>query len=272
MKKHLNTKNTKAQKPVWVAVSGGFDPVHIGHIEMMERARRLGDKLVVILNNDNWLHSKKGFAFMPEDQRVKLLKSFPFVDRVVLTDHQPNDPDRSVVRSLRKIRPDIFGNGGDRGTKNTPEMDVCKELRIQMKFGLGEKIQSSSWMIRDASRAFSRSVRPWGEFYNWDKGEGWNLKTIYVGAGKRLSLQYHHHRSECWVLVEGDATAVVGISVNSLKEVPMEKGKLFFVDLKDIHRLTSRKGGIIVEISLGKFDENDIVRIDDDFGRHAKVQ
>lgn len=144
-----------AIKPRVVAVSGGFDPLHIGHVEMMQKARKLGDKLVVILNNDNWLRSKKGFAFMPQEERKKILLAFPFVDRVVLTDHKPKDSDRSVVRTLRKLRPAIFGNGGDRGVENTPEMDACKELGIRMKFNLGKKIQSSSWMIKAAAEKLS---------------------------------------------------------------------------------------------------------------------
>lgn len=269
----------KARKPVWVAVSGGFDPLHIGHVRMMEKARTLGDKLVVIINNDNWLHNKKGFAFMPQKERKELIESFPFVDRVVFTDHKPSDPDRSVSRTLRKIRPHIFANGGDRttkdaGNKNSPlnaDQQACKDLNIKMVYGVGKggKVQSSSWMIRDAARAFVRSVRPWGKFYNWDTGKGWHLKTLYVKPGKRLSLQYHHHRSECWVLVEGDATAIAGTDPNDLREVPLEIGKLHIIDLKMIHRLTSKKGGTVVEVSLGKFDENDIVRIDDDFGRTA---
>ena len=157
MKKKPSKKAKRVAKPTWVAVSGGFDPIHVGHIEMMKRARRKGEKLVVILNNDNWLVDKKGFAFMPQRERKMLLEEFPFVDRVVLTDHRPNDPDRSVVRTLRAIRPDFFGNGGDRGTRNTPEMDACAELNIGMRFNLGKKIQSSSWMIENAVQAALRA-------------------------------------------------------------------------------------------------------------------
>src|SRR3989344_1243608 len=166
-------KAAKAQKkPRWVAVSGGFDPIHIGHVRYFKTARKLGDKLVVILNNDNWLHNKKGFVFMPETERKELIEMFPFVDKVLLTDHKPKDPDISVVRALRKIRPEIFANGGDRFKDDIPEAILCNELGIRMHFnvGRGGKVQSSSWMLSKARRDSVRSVRPWGEFYGWDAG------------------------------------------------------------------------------------------------------
>lgn len=262
--------STSKQQRRWVAVSGGFDPIHIGHIRMMQEARRLGDKLVVILNNDHWLRDKKGFVFMPQKEKIELLKSFPFIDRVVLTDHRPGDVDRSVSRTLREVRPHIFANGGDRGKENTPEMNVCKDLGITMRFnvGRGGKIQSSSWMLSAASREVRRSVRPWGEFYGWDSGKGWYLKTIYVAPGKRLSLQYHHHRSERWVLVEGDAIAIT-IVKGKEQRVTLKVGETFIVPKRMPHRLLSKRGGTLVEVAVGDFDENDIVRIDDDFGRHT---
>ena len=200
-------------------VSGGFDPIHIGHVRMFEAARKLGDKLVVVINNDNWLLAKKGSVFMPQKERAEIIAEFPYVDKVVLTAHKPKDPDRSVVRELRKLKPAIFANGGDRTTKDAknknsslnPEQQFCKDNGIKMAFnvGRGGKVQSSSWMIRDASRNFVRSVRPWGEFYGWDAGQEWKLKTIYIKPGHRLSLQYHNHRREHWMLVDGDATATI---------------------------------------------------------------
>lgn len=252
----------------WVAVSGGFDPLHIGHVRMFKEAKKKGDKLVVILNNDNWLKDKKGFAFMPQKERSELIGSFPFVDRVVLTDHVRNDTDRSVARTLAKVRPDIFANGGDRGLKNTLEMDVCAKLGIKMAFNIGKggKVQSSSWMISAASRDAKRSVRPWGEFYGWDSGTGWYLKTLYVKPNKRLSLQYHHQRAERWVLVAGDATAIT-IEKGKVRLTRLKVGEIFIVPKKMPHRLTSRKGGTLVEIAFGTFDEDDIVRIEDDHGR-----
>jgi len=252
----------------WVAVSGGFDPLHVGHIRLFKEARKLGDKLVVILNNDNWLRTKKGFVFMPQKERMELLRSFPFVDSVVLTKHTRDDPDRSVARALRQVRPAVFANGGDRGKGNTPEAVLCKRLGIKLAFnvGRGGKVQSSSWMIEAARKPASRSVRPWGEYYGWDSGRGWNLKTIYIKPKSRLSLQYHHHREEWWLLVSGDAQAVMQKGKKA-PAIELKKGEVFRVGKRQIHRLTSRKGGIVVEVAYGKFDEDDIVRLEDDHGR-----
>ncbi|MBI2030227.1 adenylyltransferase/cytidyltransferase family protein [Candidatus Kaiserbacteria bacterium] len=285
-KKTGSKKSTKAshavgRKEKWVAVSGGFDPLHIGHVRMLQEARKLGDRLVIILNNDNWLRNKKGFVFMPEKERMELLATFPFVDRVVPTDHKLDDPDRSVSRSLRKIKPDIFANGGDRTPKDAgrkvsslnADQQVCKELGIRMVYGVGQggKVQSSSWMVRDAIRASVRGVRPWGEFYGWNKGMQWYLKTLHIKHKKRLSLQYHTQRSEYWMLVEWDATATTGTSGDALTKTKMVKNELFHVPLGTIHRLESAKGGVLVEIAIGEFDENDIIRLEDDFGRHKSA-
>jgi len=142
-------KTARKTKPVVVAVSGGFDPVHVGHARMFEKARKLGDRLVVILNNDNWLKVKKGFAFMPEAERAELLRHLKWVDDVLLTRHRPGTKDMSVVEALERLKPDIFANGGDRKFGNIPEVPVCERLGIKMVFNVGNggKVQSSSWLL-----------------------------------------------------------------------------------------------------------------------------
>ena len=133
-----------------VAVSGGFDPIHIGHVRMLEEAKKLGDELVVILNNDNWLVNKKGFAFMPEHERKEVMEAIRYVDRVVVTDHAIGDADRSVCRILRELKPHVFANGGDRKPDGdpVPEVALCEELDIEMVYNIGRdgKVQSSSWL------------------------------------------------------------------------------------------------------------------------------
>lgn len=143
------SKKSKNKKPIVVAVSGGFDPLHVGHVRMFREAKKHGDKLVVILNNDNWLKKKKGFAFMPEKERKELIRHIKWVDDVVLTGHKPNDSDRSVCRELHKLKPHVFANGGDRKLDNIPEVAVCEKHGIKMVFNIGHggKIQSSSWLL-----------------------------------------------------------------------------------------------------------------------------
>lgn len=136
-------------KNVVVAISGGFDPIHVGHVKLFQEAKKLGTRLVVILNNDNWLRKKKGFVFMPEEERKEIIKAISGVDDVFLTSHSPDCADMSVCEELKKIRPHIFANGGDRLLDNIPEVQACNEINCKMVFNTGgEKIQSSSWLIK----------------------------------------------------------------------------------------------------------------------------
>lgn len=134
-----------------VAVSGGFDPVHIGHIRLLEEAKKLGDKLIVILNNDNWLKKKKGFVFMNEQERAAVLRAIRWVDEVITTSHPENTTDMSVCNELQKLKPDIFANGGDRKADNIPEYDLCEREGVKMVFNVGGgKAQSSSELVKKA--------------------------------------------------------------------------------------------------------------------------
>lgn len=139
-----------------VAVSGGFDPVHIGHVRMFQEAKKLGDELVVILNNDNWLADKKGWPFMTAEERKEIIEAIKGVDRVVITQHALGDTDRSVCRELQEIKPHVFANGGDRKPDGdpVPEVELCKKLGIELVYnvGAGGKVQSSSWLIEKAAK------------------------------------------------------------------------------------------------------------------------
>ena len=123
-----------------VAVSGYFDPIHVGHIEYLELAKNLGDKLIVIVNNDHQCRLKKSKSFMNEKDRLKIVESLRIVDEVFLS----IDKDKTVCKSLEYIKPDIFANGGDRSLKEIPETKVMNKHNILMVDGLGEKIRSSS--------------------------------------------------------------------------------------------------------------------------------
>jgi cytidyltransferase-like protein len=127
-----------------VCVSGGFDPIHIGHVRMIQDAARFG-KVIVIANSDSWLMRKKGYVFMPYEERQEIL----YAIKGVVDVYEAKDNDDTVCETLKHINPHIFANGGDRGDGNTPEMDLCKSMDIQMIWGMGgnDKPQSSSWLI-----------------------------------------------------------------------------------------------------------------------------
>jgi cytidyltransferase-like protein len=126
-----------------VCVSGYFNPIHAGHIEYFEKSKQLGDKLVVIVNNDKQAILKKGTSFMPENERLKIVRSLRIVDFAVLS----IDEDRTVCKTLESVRPNIFTNGGDQTNDIIPEKQICDRLNIQLIDGLGDKIQSSSWLL-----------------------------------------------------------------------------------------------------------------------------
>ena len=130
-----------------IAVSGGFDPIHIGHVRMIQDARKLGN-VIVFLNTDEWLHRKKGYSFMSWDERAEILLSIKGVKEV----YSAMDDDDTVCEALKFYKPDVFANGGDRKEGNVPEYQICEELGIEMVFNAGgnDKPQSSSWLVDKA--------------------------------------------------------------------------------------------------------------------------
>ena len=136
------------RKPVVVAVSGYFNPLHVGHLEMIEKSRKLGDKLVAIVNNDHQVKLKGSVPFMSQADRLKIVSALKYVDEVFLS----IDRDATVCKSLAKVKPNIFANGGDRKSLNdVPEFGVCSKLGIKMVDGLGKKIRASSKLIAEAA-------------------------------------------------------------------------------------------------------------------------
>ena len=132
-----------------VATSGYFDPIHFGHIEYLKKAKELGDHLIVIINNDNQTNQKKGYVFMPHEERAKIIAELSCVDTVFIS----IDEEQPVIDSLDFIKPHIFAKGGDRYSYEIPESPVCKENNIQIIDGLGAKVQSSSDLVKNAKEA-----------------------------------------------------------------------------------------------------------------------
>ena len=129
-----------------VCVSGYFDPIHVGHIEYFKKSKLIGDKLMVIVNNDEQAVLKKGKPFMPVDERIQIIKELKCVDIVV----KSIDTDRTVCKTLETVepKPDYFCNGGDQNNNTIPEGEVCSKRNIELRDGFGDKIQSSSWLIK----------------------------------------------------------------------------------------------------------------------------
>jgi cytidyltransferase-like protein len=160
------------KKPKYIVVSGGFDPVHIGHVRMFKEASKYG-LLLVVLNSDEWLQRKKGYAFMPFEERAEIIRSFKGVHDVVYVD----DKDNTVCEAIQRIKPKYFANGGDRTDKNTPEMKLCEKLNIKLLWNVGgEKIQSSSELVfnveeREAPPSEQQMVDPFDifEVHPYDK-------------------------------------------------------------------------------------------------------
>lgn len=142
--KMFDDENAEDERPT-VMVSGGFDPVHAGHIRMIRDAAKYGD-VIVIANSDDWLWRKKGFVFMEYERRIEILNA---IKGVILVD-SVDDSDGTVCEAIRRIKPTYFANGGDRGRSNTPEQTVCEELGVQLLWGIGgeEKLDSSSELAK----------------------------------------------------------------------------------------------------------------------------
>ena len=191
-----------------VLVTGGFDPLHSGHIKYLREAAQLGDKLIVGVNSDNWLERKKGRAFMPLYERQLIVSSIDGVDAA----YRFNDDDGSACAFIEDMKAQypgdeiIFANGGDRTYKNIPEMDI-RDNRLSFVFGIGgeNKANSSSWILEEWKSP--KTERPWG-YYRvlHEQGKEVKVKELTVNPGKCLSMQRHKDRAEHWFVAEGTAT------------------------------------------------------------------
>lgn len=143
----MHRKEDEEPRQRIVAVSGGFDPIHVGHIRYIRESARWGD-VVVILNSDSWLIRKKGYAFMPWEQRAEIIREIRGVRDVIMA----TDSDNTVCKSLRSLYPDYFAKGGDRTRANTPEQALCKELNIEILWNMGGEKATSSQELVNAIR------------------------------------------------------------------------------------------------------------------------
>ena len=192
-----------------VLVTGGFDPLHSGHIAYFKAARELGDHLIVGVNSDEWLTRKKGRPFMPLEERAAIIKELACVDEVIAF----NDDDDSACNAIMQVLSTkgsswsvVFANGGDRVNTNTPEYNVYgKHANVEFKFKVGgsNKANSSSWILDEWKT--QKTERDWGYWRVLDHKpeKGYKVKELVIYPGKSLSDQRHFKRSEDWTVLEG---------------------------------------------------------------------
>jgi cytidyltransferase-like protein len=250
-----------------VLCTGGYDPIHSGHIAYFKAARALGDMLIVGLNSDEWLERKKGRAFMPWNERLCIVNNLQMVDEVFTFDDEDGSA-KSFIRQVRAHYPDahlIFANGGDRTSNNIPEMDIV-DSNLTFEFGVGgeDKKNSSSWILKEWSQPTVE--RAWGRYTVLDKGLGWQVKQLEFDPGKALSDQRHFKRSEHWHVVEGEITIKIQHkNDDNIYEVPVPAGYSADIPVGTWHKAvnTGNTTARVVEVWLGtELSEADIERRD----------
>jgi cytidyltransferase-like protein len=237
-----------------VLVTGGFDPIHSGHISYINAAKTLGDILVVGVNSDDWLRRKKGQEFMPSSERIDIIQNLKSVNHCILFDDTENHA-IEAIRNVKLMYPGdriIFANGGDRTSENIPEMI---EPDVEFVFGVGgeDKKNSSSWILQEWKAP--KTERQWGYYRVLHEIPGMKVKELTVDPGKSLSMQKHKLRSEYWIVSEGQA--VINRATPLDFELPtaiLNKHDQLHVAKQEWHQLTNPYSHPlkIVEIQYGE--------------------
>lgn len=242
-----------------VLVTGGFDPLHSGHIAYFKAAQELGDHLVVGVNSDEWLTRKKGRPFMPFEERCAIIKELACVDEVIGF----NDSDNTAINAIGQVLATkgtswhvVFANGGDRHMTTTPEYTTYKDSKdVAFAFGIGgeNKANSSSWILEEWKAP--KTERNWGYYrviHEYDKHT--KVKELAVPPGGKLSMQRHQERSEHWFIAEGTATVY---TLDSSSDVELhgvfEQHKSLHIPVGQWHQLANEHDTDLklVEIQYG---------------------
>lgn len=252
-----------------VLVTGGFDPLHSGHIAYFKAARELGDHLVVGVNSDEWLTRKKGRPFMPFEERCAIIKELACVDEVIGF----NDDDNSACKAIGQVLATkgsswtvVFANGGDRTNTTTPEYTTYGNANdVEFVFGVGgeDKKNSSSWILKEWSQPTTE--RAWGRYTVLDSGDGWQAKQLEFNAGKSLSDQRHFKRSEHWHVVEGEILMKLVYPNGDVSIKTYTSGESIDIPVLTWHKATNlgKTPAKVVEVWLGnELTEDDIERRD----------
>ena len=249
-----------------VLITGGFDPIHSGHIRYLQAARELGDRLVVGINSDAWLGRKKGRAFMPWPERAAVIRAVRWVDEVMEFDDNDDSACAAIETVLTRFPDDdiIFANGGDRTATNIPEQRV-RSSRLTFEFGVGgeHKANSSSWILEEWRAP--KTPRLWG-YYRvlHDPDPTILVKELTVDPGANLSMQRHSNRSEFWMVAQGQAHVyTLGVDQQPELYASLRQHQHCWIDRRQWHRLTNpgTEPLRIIEIQYGSdCRESDIQR------------
>ena len=242
-----------------VLITGGFDPIHSGHVSYIQEAAKLGDILIVGANSDEWLRRKKSQEFMPWEERAAILSAIKDVDRVINFNDQDGSA-KDAIRKVRSIYPQghiVFANGGDRTKENIPEMDLLSEmLHLEFAFGVGgeDKKNSSSWILQEWKAP--KTERQWG---HWrvlhEQGQEVKLKELTVAPGKMLSMQKHKDRAEHWFVADGEATVyTINVSTDTELQGVYKKFQHIHINRQEWHQLCNESVQPlkIIEIQYGE--------------------
>ena len=252
-----------------VLVTGGFDPLHSGHIAYFKAARELGDHLVVGLNSDAWLTRKKGRPFMPIEERAAIVKELGCVDEVIAFDDSDDTACAAIMQVLSTKATSwevIFANGGDRTNTTTPEYQTYggrKDVHFAFGVGGGDKKNSSSWILKEWSQPTTE--RAWGRYTVLDKGDDWQVKQLEFDAGKALSDQRHFNRSEHWHVVEGFIKIELEYPEGVKETLNVKSSQSIDIPVNTWHKATNvgTKPARVIEVWLGdNLTEEDIERRD----------
>ncbi len=223
-----------------VVVSGGFDPVHSGHISYFKEAKKLGDKLIVCLNSDEWLKRKKGKEFLPFSERQQILEEFSVIDLVLSFDDDDLGSCINGLELVKSLYPNdeiIFANGGDRNQANIPEMSV-EGIKFLFSVGGDDKKNSSSWILKKWHYYFEE--RLWGSFYNLFEDDQVKVKELIVEPGKGMSFQKHFKRHEIWLVSKGSCVVNYSKDDPDKKEnIQLNKFDHYLVPLGEWHQITN---------------------------------
>jgi cytidyltransferase-like protein len=250
-----------------IVVSGGFDPIHSGHISYLKNAKYYGDKLIVALNSDAWLTKKKGKPFMVYVERKSILEAIEYVDQVIDFEDDKKGSCINALQKVKKLYPTdkiFFANGGDRNSENIPEMSVTG---IEFLFGVGgdNKKNSSSWILNNWQYYFEE--RQWGSFFNLFEAKNIKVKELIIKPGKSMSFQRHFKRNEIWLVSEGLCTVSYSNDTDNknIKELQLNKFDHYLVPIGHWHQINnpSNQKTHIIEIQYGEdCIESDIERLD----------